>query len=194
MTTGRKPTKITRKIFSQVIKTVPYSSAVTILTYVAFAVIPGASTFITSSLFDQVYRYAQLPSETDKSIVMGLGLAFAMLYVLKTTLNALSSVCINTGIYEKVSHYFNRFLAEKASKLEMMEFEKAETLDEIRRAQDCVSREIIPQIFMMTLGIASSMASVIGIALILAGFSIWFIPISMLSVLPFFIARIIRGK
>lgn len=183
---------LTMKIYKQIIATVPYSSWITVLAYLLFAFAPGFITYINSRLFYHVYRYT--PGNGTSWIVISLGVIFVLIFVAKSLMFAISSISINVGVYEKITHYLRIQLSVKTAKLPMLDFEDAEKLNQFKRAQDCVEREIIPQIFMITLSLVSSFVGIIGIAVVLASYNIWFIPIVIISVTPYFISRIIRGK
>lgn len=186
--------KLILKMFLQITKIVPYSSGLTVFAYVCFAVLPGLSAYITSTLFQHVYSLSESPDAAVKPVILGLGVAIIVIYFVKNMMSAISSVTVNMGVYEKVTHALNISLSEKASKLAMIDFENANILNDFKRAQECVANEIIPQIFMMILNIASAGLGIAGVAVVLSGYHSWFIPLCVLSVAPFLIVRLIRGN
>jgi ABC-type bacteriocin/lantibiotic exporter with double-glycine peptidase domain len=78
--------------------------------------------------------------------------------------------------------------------LPLISLENADILNLQNRAKDCVEREILSQIFMSSIVFITSGISIASTVLVLATYNIWFLPISVASVFPYFIARIIRGK
>jgi hypothetical protein len=78
--------------------------------------------------------------------------------------------------------------------LPLISLENADILNLQNRAKDCVEREILSQIFMSSIVFITSRISIASTVLVLATYNIWFLPISVASVFPYFIARIIRGK
>ncbi|MFD1906931.1 hypothetical protein ACFTAO_21165 [Paenibacillus rhizoplanae] len=101
---------------------------------------------------------------------------------------------MSIGIYEKLGYQLNIYIGEKCTKLPFISMETPEILNKLNRAKDCVTRAVIPQLIMITISVFSSFISVLLVITLLASYSLWFIPISLLSVLPYLIARIIRGK
>ena len=115
-------------------------------------------------------------------------------YGIKQIYQYISSITINAGVYEKVSSNSNGFLYKKCAEMPLIEYEDAETMDCKNRASECIKREIISQLYMMNVTMVMSAIGVISVIAVLSSYSLLFIPVSILSVIPYFIVRIVRGK
>ena len=54
--------------------------------------------------------------------------------------------------------------------------------------------EIVSQLYMMNVTMVMSVMGIISVVAVLSRYSLWFIPISLFSILPYFIVRLLRGK
>lgn len=57
------------------------------------------------------------------------------------------SALVNTGIFEKGSIYFRKSICEKVTKLSLIELEKADVLDEKKRAENAVEEDTLCSVF-----------------------------------------------
>ena len=83
---------------------------------------------------------------------------------------------------------------EKLARLPLISFENAETLNQKERAEKAVNDEVLSSNFNHTLRFMSSAAAVVSVAAVLTRYSLWLLPLSLLSVFPYLVARLIRGK
>ena len=184
--------QILTKVYRHTLKAVPFSGVSGILNYLVQGLFPAFTSLILARLFDAVYSLTQ-GVDTLTVVVLYGGLfvgAYAVVYILQF----ISSITINAGIYERCTSYYNMKISEKTAKLPLISFENADVLNLQNRAKDCAGREILSQIYMSSTVFITSGISVISTISVLAAYNIWFVPISILSVLPYFIARILRGK
>lgn len=184
--------QIIKKVYTNTLTAVPFSGVFGLLNYLVQGAFPAITAVITSRLYDT----ASLLIEGAKVLpdVIFYGGMFVFSYAVVYILQLISSITINAGIYERCTSFYNMKLSEKTSKLPLLSFEDAEILNMQSRAQDCSNREILSQIYMSSTVFITNGVSVISTVCVLASYNIWFVPISLLSVLPYFIARVIRGK
>ncbi|MFD2408319.1 ABC transporter ATP-binding protein [Paenibacillus rhizoplanae] len=115
-------------------------------------------------------------------------------YVLKQILQFISNITINAGVYERCTDYHKQAIAQKSSRLPLILYEDSETMNIKTRAMDCVNREVLSQIYMSSAVFATSAISIISLVSVLASYNLLFILLSLLTVMPYFIARRLRGK
>ena len=184
--------QILAKVYGHTLKAVPFSGVSGILNYLVQGMFPAVTSLISARLFDTAYLLAQ--GENTLAAVILYGSLFVGTYAVVYILQFVSSITINAGIYERCTSYYNMKISEKAAMLPLLSFENADILNLQNRAQDCIKREVLSQIYMSSTVFITNGISVISTISVLASYNIWFIPISVISVLPYFIARIIRGK
>lgn len=180
------------KVYRQTLKAVPFSGISGVINYLAQGLFPAFTALILAKLFEAAYSLSE-GSNTLHTMILYGGLfvgAYGMVYILQF----LSSITINAGIYERCTSYYNMKISEKTAKLPLISFETAAILNLQSRAKDCVRREILSQIFMSSTVFITSGISIISTVTVLAVYNIWFVPISVASVFPYFIASKIRGK
>lgn len=184
--------QIMGKVYRQTLKIIPISGILSQIYYLINGLFPAVVVIITAKLFDSVYRY--INGEATHQTIMIYACVLLGSYVIKQSLQFISSITINAGVYEKFTSYNNIRIAEKASRLSLLSYENSETMNLQSRAKDCANREILSQLYMTIAVFLTSGIGVVAVVVVLAGYSIWFVPISVFSVLPYFIARLIRGK
>jgi ABC-type bacteriocin/lantibiotic exporter with double-glycine peptidase domain len=180
------------RVFIQVIKISPLTGTLSLIYKIIEGMFPAFITKISVMLFDNVAKY--IDGYVEISRVKWLGLLLLIGYGVKQFFQFVSSITINAGVYEKVTSISSGYLYKKCAELPLIEYENAYTMDCKSRASECVSREIISQLYMSSVSMIMSAIGVISTIVVLSSYSLLFIPISILSVIPYFIARIIRGK
>lgn len=183
---------IIRKVFGETIRIVPFSGILGIGNYILQGLLPAALTLVTARLFETPYSDRQGRVLMHQMLLLG-GL-LAGIYALVYLVEFIASITINAGIYERCTSHYRLLLSEKMSRLSMLDFENAEIFNLNHRARDCVSREIPSQLYMSLTCLITSGVSVVSTIIVLSAYSIWFLPISFLSVIPYFVSRILRGK
>lgn len=184
--------QILTKVYRHTLKAVPFSGVSGILNYLVQGLFPAFTSLVQVRLFDAAYSLTQ--GVDTLTVVILYGSLFVGAYAVVYILQFISSITINAGIYERCTSYYNMKISEKTAKLPLISFENADVLNLQNRAKDCAGREILSQIYMLSTVFITSGISVISTIFVLAAYNIWFVPISIFSVLPYFIARILRGK
>lgn len=184
--------QILTKVYRHTLKAVPFSGVSGILNYLVQGMFPAFTSLILARLVDAAYSLTK--GVDTLTIVILYGSLFVGTYAVVYILQFVSSITINAGVYERCTSYYNMKISEKAAKLPLISFENVDVLNLQNRAKDCAGREILSQIYMSSTVFITSGISVISTISVLAVYSIWLVPISIFSVLPYFIARILRGK
>ena len=94
----------------------------------------------------------------------------------------------------KVMYQLNMRLVRKCEKVPLICFEDSAWKDELTRAKQCLKWTRLSDLSLSFYNIMSEVISLTSVAIVLATFNIWLIPISVFSVVPFFVVRLIRGN
>ena len=152
---------------------------------------PAIIIMVLTRFFDAVETFT-IVGESDRITVHAILLLGC--YGIKQLLLLVSSVTLNAGVYEKCTHYYKIKLAEKAARLPLIYYEDSEKMNIKKRAEDCVQGEKISQLYMSMGKVITIGFGIISVFVVLSHYSLWLVPISILSVIPYLISRIIRGK
>lgn len=85
-------------------------------------------------------------------------------------------------------------LGEKGTRLSMICYENTETNNMLKRAKNCIEQERFSDLSLSLFNILAEFLKVNGTLLVLAGFHPVLVGISLLSVFPYLIVRLVRGK
>ncbi|HII4398133.1 ABC transporter ATP-binding protein (plasmid) [Clostridium perfringens] len=180
------------RIYKSIFKIVPISGILSQIYYLIQGLFPAFITFITALLFNSVSNFFEGKVQINE--VYFYGIIIFVAYIIKIVLQYISSITINAGIYEKCVYYNNIELVKKISRLKLLDFENSETMNFYIRAKECVSNEKISSIYMSLAVLITNGIGTISVIMVLAQYNFWFVVISIFSVIPYFVIRIIRGK
>ena len=185
--------KYIARIFASIIKWMPFSAFLTMFDYlIVGALTPAIVTIISAGLFDAAAQtLSGGPGHDALFFYAGLYLG---VYLVNDVMAYFRSIVLNAGIYEKGTAYFRIGLYEKLAKLPLILFEDVEIQNKKERADKAVDDETMSAIFNHTLRFARSAIQVAGTGAALAFFNARLLPLSLLSVLPYLVSRIVRGK
>ena len=85
-------------------------------------------------------------------------------------------------------------VGEKGTRLSMICYENTETNNMLKRAKNCIEQERFSDLSLSVFNILAEFLKVNGTLLVLAGFHPVLVGISLLSVFPYLIVRLVRGK
>lgn len=180
------------RIYLQTFKIVPISGILSLIHYVVQGLFPAVLLFIASKLYDAVYRF--LNGEYVLQDIYHFAFFLLGGYIVKNILYFTSSITVNAGIYEKCVSYNRMQIGAKTARLPLIFYENTAILNCKDRATECVNSEMLSQIYMSSALFITGGINIIAVSLILASYSLYLVPFSLLSVFPYFIAHRIRGK
>lgn len=180
------------KVYRQTLEIAPVTGVVALLFYLIDGLFPAVQVLILTALFDSATQFIQ-GEQTEHTVVMYAAL-FVICFGVKEIIKFVSKIAIETGIYEKCSYFAKMKLAQKAARLPLISYEDSEVHNLKTRAIACVDREALGSIYMSSIGFVTSAVGIVSLVAVLVGYHPLFIIISLFSVLPNLIARIIRGK
>lgn len=156
------------------------------------ALFHSIAALLLSGFIDTVIAYSQKRVEA-KSLLL-YALSFASLYVLQELWALVYNGTMNIGMYEKPNNYANLLIAEKASRLRLIEFEDANILNMYKYAKDNVENEYVPYLVMRMIYIFCRFIEIASLTFVISKFDWRLFFVAGISVIPYFITRLIRGK
>lgn len=181
-----------RRIYASIFKWAPASAVATVCQQLLGALVPAAVTVVSAGLFDHAAK--AISGQADGTKLYLYAALYLIIYLINDVLEYIFSIAVNAGIYEKGTAYFRMDLYEKVAKLPLLALEDPEVLNRKERAEKAVNDESLSALFNGTLVFLRAPLTAISIAAVLARYSVWLLSLSLLSVLPYLVARLVRGK
>ncbi len=181
-----------RRIYASIFKWAPASAAATVCQQLLGALVPAAVTVVSAGLFDHAAK--AINGQADGTKLYLYAALYLIIYLINDILEYIFSIAVNAGIYEKGTAYFRMDLYEKVAKLPLLALEDPEVLNRKERAEKAVNDESLSALFNCTLVFLRTPLTAVALGGVLARYSVWLLPLSLLSVLPYLVARLVRGK
>ena len=170
----------------------PVSHILVLIEEIWQALFHSIAALLLSGFIDTVIAYSQKMVEA-KSLLL-YALSFASLYVLQELWSLVYNGTMNIGMYEKPNNYANLLIAEKASRLRLIEFEDANILNMYKYAKDNIENEYVPYLVMRMIYIFCRFIEIASLTFVISKFDWRLFFVAVISVIPYFITRLIRGK
>lgn len=170
----------------------PLFGILNVIVILMFGSLSYLLTITLAKLFDAVSFY--LTGADSMEPVIRYGVIYIIFFLVQFSLYTVQSIVENYGIYEKTLHMLKIRLGLKCSRLSLSSYEDTELYNLIQRAKECVQTDVLPGIYLSVLKAFSSVISVVGVTLGLAGYSPALLPLSLFCVAPYLVSRIIRGR
>lgn len=170
----------------------PISHILVLIEEIWQALFHSIAALLLSGFIDTVIAYSQKRVEA-KSLLL-YALSFASLYVLQELWSLVYNGTMNIGMYEKPNNYANLLIAEKASRLRLIEFEDANILNMYKYAKDNIENEYVPYLVMRMIYIFCRFIEIASLTFVISKFDWRLFFVAGISVIPYFITRLIRGK
>ncbi len=183
---------IWKKLFFDILKITKFHGVFTIFCTLVNALFP----MIILMCLTNIYNFAELfiNGKCSSDILLHYTFILVFIYLIKKVLDFFSSISINAFIYEKCKKMWLSKIIEKTSELELIKYEEPNVMDEIQRVKDVISDEVPSSLFMNIISIASLITNIIFIIITLGTYNWFLVILSILSVIPFLISRLIRGN
>jgi ABC-type multidrug transport system fused ATPase/permease subunit len=180
------------RIYASIFKWVPGPASFAVCRRLYDAFVPAMVTLVSVGLFDSAAKV--LGGERDlRALYIYAGL-YLLVYLVNDLLGFASSIIVQCWVYEKCTALFRVALYEKFARLPLIALENADTLNRKERVDNAVNNEELSSTFQRSQAIVENAIAVVSVAAVLARYSGWLLPLSLLSVLPYLFARIVRGK
>lgn len=169
----------------------PLTAIIMIVSLFIQSFVVGVQTLCLSTLFGYAEKY--LTDETYRIYMIKSFCALIIVFLIRQIANAafMSSM---TEIDAKVLYKLNMRLCKKCASIPMIFFEDPEWRNELTRAKQCLKWTRLSDLSLSFYNILSELLSMTSVLLVIASFNLWLILISIFSVLPFIIVRLIRGE
>lgn len=183
---------IIKNTFKEVFFAIKWSAIISPILYFIEGIIPAFITYILTILYDKIDLYTKNQDEFSSIIFFTTIVIF--LYLLLTIVQIISAYIVNIGVYEKVQNHCKLRVYNKTSELNLILYEDTNIYDLKSRAEETVKRDTLSNLYMNFGIILRCSVSFISTLVVLSTYNPWFILICFLSVIPFFIAKKIRGN
>ena len=163
----------------------PAAAAVGVSTNFLFALCAAGSVWAMAEMLKRL--------EAGSNIV-GFAAIFFGFQILRRLLNIVSDLSWNVGVDEKCRFRLGKELSRKAASIPYIWLEDAGVLDKLKRASDCVNDSVLSDIFYNILTMAECVLTIIGLLSVMAGYSVWYLPLLLAALIPYLFSRIQMGR
>lgn len=165
---------------------VPRTLVLQIICMMLQSLMAAITIWLTSVFFNLVYQ------KDFKSSLICFCMILAV-FVLSEVANSIFYSCM-VRIDFQTGQQLQIELGEKGTRLSMICYENTETNNMLKRAKNCIEQERFSDLSLSVFNILAEFLKVNGTLLVLAGFHPVLVGISLLSVFPYLIVRLVRGK
>lgn len=150
----------------------------------------GVNTYVLSQLFNQAEQFL-----SGKNISKQLIMCCCILGIVNLLHQLMDAVFTENMVKvdATILYQFKIELSKKCTRLPLIIFEDFNSINELERAKQCLQNTRLSDLSLSFFNIMSEVISVISVSIVLASFDPWLIPISLISVVPYIVIRIIRG-
>lgn len=165
---------------------VPRSLIMQVICMMLQSVLVAVNTWLVSIFLNHVY------TKDLKTSMIYLGVIWGV-FVASEVSNSVFYACM-VKIDSKVGMQLGIELGEKGGRLSLIQYEDVEINNRLKRAQDCIEHGRFSDLSLSVFNILAEVLKVGSTLFILARFSPLLALVSLLSVVPYFVVRLIRGK
>ena len=188
----RKAMKTHAKAFSEVFAIVPgYLTAYFIIAVLGIGA-DVAATYLNAIVFDGIRETFE--GNMAREALYGFLIMFLVLYLLQGVLHVVIHFIREFGFSQKATFIFRVRMGEHAAKLGLKNYENPEYLDKMERAYSNVKGEKMTRTMDYFFRVLTTVGGIIGITAVLASFSVWLVPLAVLSCVPAIVSKVKRGK
>ena len=165
---------------------VPRTLVLQIICMMLQSLMAAITIWLTSVFLNLVYQ------KDFKSSLICFCMILAV-FVLSEVANSIFYSCM-VSIDFQTGQQLQIELGEKGTRLSMICYENTETNNMLKRAKNCIEQERFSDLSLSVFNILAEFLKVNGTLLVLDGFHPVLVGISLLSVFPYLIVRLVRGK
>lgn len=181
-------TKVIKKVFS----VTPIATIYVFIYHIISGFFVAAKLYASMHIIQSGYEY--IKNFSDINVFIKYGVMLLIIIALERLLEYLYAIAMNGYLFEKTGSYLNREMAAKLSKIDLINFEDRDFLTIEERAASAVDDERLSNSVRL---LAMALGQGLEVILILATlwtYSPYLVALSALTVVPYFITRLIRGK
>ncbi len=177
------------KVFRLICRYAPGSAAVCALCSLVYALCASLGTVLLA----RILTAAETLREGAVPQILFPAVLYLLLQLTRHGFNILQDISWNVGVEERCRFRFRTLLSEKAAALPYIDFEDERRQDCILRARECVDSGTVTESFTNLLNAAESVLTVIGLLSAMAVYSVWYLPVMLLSLVPYLLSRLAAG-
>ena len=170
----------------EIYRIAPFSLVVQVVCMLVQSILVAANTWVISVFLNCVY------TENFQTGMLYLGIIWGV-FIISEVSNSIFYSCM-VKIDSKVGMELSMELGEKGARLSLVQYEDAEINNRLKRARDCIQQGRFSDLSLSVFNILGEVLKVTSTLIVLAAFSPLLAVVSLLSVIPYFIVRAIRGK
>ena len=178
--------KILLRSLRDIHRIVPRTLVLQIICMMLQSLMAAITIWLTSVFLNLVYQ------KDFKSSLICFCMILAV-FVLSEVANSIFYSCM-VRIDFQTGQQLQIELGEKGTRLSMICYENTETNNMLKRAKNCIEQERFSDLSLSVFNILAEFLKVNGTLLVLDGFHPVLVGISLLSVFPYLIVRLVRGK
>lgn len=181
-------TKVIKKVFS----VTPIASIYVFIYHIISGFFVAAKLYASMHIIQSGYEY--IKNFSDINVFIKYGVMLLIIIALERLLEYLYAIAMNGYLFEKTDSYLNREMAEKLSRVDLINFEDRDFLTIEERAASAVDDERLSNsVRLLAMAIGQGL-EVILILATLWTYSPYLVELAALTVVPYLITRLIRGK
>lgn len=184
--------KTTMRAYKEVFKFSPVYSVLAILIDAADVLIATVNTFLTARILDSIYKVYE--GDLSKKILFYYIFTYLITILAERLFFSFREMIFSYGFAQKLNNRLRMRISGHSIQLGVIEFEKPEVLNLIKRANSCVTDSKITQAVSNVQSMVRGLLTISGVIAVMATFSTWLIPLAILSCIPSIVLRIKRGK
>lgn len=181
-------TKVIKKVFS----VTPIATIYVFIYHIISGFFVAAKLYASMHIIQSGYEY--IKNAQNINVFIKYGLMLLIIIALERLLEYLYAIAMNGYLFEKTGSYLNREMAAKLSRVDLINFEDRDFLTIEERAASAVDDERLSNSVRL---LAMALGQVLEVILILATlwtYSPYLVGLAALTVVPYLITRLIRGK
>ena len=181
-------TKVIKKVFS----VTPIASIYVFIYHIISGFFVAAKLYASMHIIQSGYEY--IKNALDINVFIKYGIMLLIIIALERLLEYLYAIAMNGYLFEKTGSYLNREMAAKLSRVDLINFEDRDFLTIEERAASAVDDERLSNSVRLLAMAVGQGLEVILILATLWTYSPYLVGLAALTVVPYLITRLIRGK
>lgn len=169
----------------------PKYATIQVISMFIQAITAAVNTYFITRLINSAQLF--INKQTDHMTLITYGVAIVLLFILNEFASSIFMGSM-TKVDSLVLFHLNVKLSKKCAKIPLIAYEDSSNINSLNRAHQCLQWARLSDLSLSFFNIISELLRVLSIMFILGAYNIWLVPISVVSVLPFLIIRIIRGN
>ena len=178
--------KLLLRSLKDIYRIAPHTLILQIICMMSQSLMAAITIWLTSVFLNLVYQ------KDFNSGIFCFGIILSV-FILSEAANSIFYSCM-VRIDFQTGQRLQMALGEKGTRLSLICYENTETNNMLKRAKNCIEQERFSDLSLSVFNILAEILKVTGTLLVLAKFHPILAVVSLVSVLPYFMIRLIRGK